>query len=155
MFLKQEEAELITGQSRSDKHHIKELAAHFFQTSDDQQFRVYLLTYVFSPHRDRYYPYELTSQDKPSVPIHPTRKDVEAGDTLPIPLKDRPEEFMGDVRRHYPRILKRMFGCSRARYRAYHPTGIGWIDEPVSKLKKKSQYQGRRRPNDNFLHAHV
>ena len=131
-------------------HYINELAKCFLQVPAENQARLYLLTFVFPRYRDHYFPFAASS--------NPTRRDVEAGMTRRLPAADRPNEFMGDVRRHYLRLLSGMFGRNRDRHRDYHPVGIGWLDEPVGKPNKTSKttrYQMKRHPGDDFTHAHV
>ncbi|SEE86832.1 hypothetical protein SAMN05444161_7540 [Rhizobiales bacterium GAS191] len=138
-----------------DDQFISKLAECLLQVPEDQQVRLYLMTFVFAPYRDHCFPYALCRGDQPNVLVHPTREDVEAGDTCRIPLADRPGELTGDVRRHYLRILSGMFGHNRARYREYHPRGFGWLDEPVGKPNKKTRYRRTRHPGDEYPHAHV
>ena len=75
--------------------------------------------------------------------------------TRRIPAVDRSNEFIADVNRHYLRINRQMFGRNRARHRAYHPVGIGWLDEPVAKTNATARHRRRRHPGDEFTHAHV
>jgi hypothetical protein len=122
-----------------DDQFITELDKCLLRVPDDQQVRLYLLTYIFSNYRDHCFPCVLSRSDHLTAPVHPTR---EAG------------ELMGDVRRHYLRILTGMFGRGRDR----HPVGFGWLDKPVAKPNKTggtTRYRTRRHPGDDYPHAHV
>jgi hypothetical protein len=128
--------------------------AQCFRVPAGHQARHYFLTFVYDRYRDHYFT-DAVFGIETAAHLRPTRLDVEAGMTRRIPAVDRPSEFIGDVRRHYLRVNRRMFGRDRDRHRAYHPVGVGWLDEPVAKASAAARHRRRRHPGDEFVHAHV
>jgi hypothetical protein len=49
-------------------------------------------------------------------------------------------------------VLREMYSRYRDRYRAWHPRGVGFLEEPVGKSPGSGV---RRHPGDEFLHAHA
>jgi hypothetical protein len=110
------------------------------------------MTFTF----DRYRGHCLTSQARcgllSELEMNPTAGDVRSGMTRSMPTEDRYRAYIGDIHKWYLRLLRQMYGRYRDRYRAWHPRGIGFLDEPVG----KSPGVGiRRHAGDEFLHAHL
>ena len=141
----------LKSSSGTSSHYIEALA-QCFRVPAGQQAKHYLLTFTYDRYRDYYFTHAVTDA---AAHLRPTRLDVEARMTRRLPAVDRRNEFIGDVNRHYLRINRQMFGRNREHHRAYHPIGVGWLDEPVAKTSATTRHRRRRHPGDEFTHAHV
>jgi hypothetical protein len=122
--------------------------------SDSSLSRIYFATFTFDRCRNHYLTSAARCGLQSDVEVRATARDVRAGMTRTMPTEVRNRAYVGDVNRWYLRVIREMFGRYRDRYRAWHPRGVGFLDEPVGK-SPGGCVRRRRHPGDQFLHAHL
>lgn len=129
------------------RHEISQLTNWLLRRGGAQPGKFYFLTLTFDRYRSRY----LVTGGDDHIP---TREDVMAGLTRPMPAIQTRQAYAADLDRFYTRLLRILLGSRYCKLGLLQPVAAGALDQPAYKRAEKCSLLSRR-TGERFDHAHL
>lgn len=135
--------------ARPERHRgeISQLATWLLRHGSALPGQFYFLTLTFDRYRSRYL---MTGGDGDRTP---TREEVIAGLTRPMPAAEIRQAYVSDLDHFYKLLLRVLLGSRYCKLPFLQPVAVGALDQPAYKRAEKCSLLSRR-PGENFDHAH-